>query len=101
MRGGYISRCDSRVVGEVIRDLGGGRLTKDTVIQTDVGVDMMFKPGERVNPEHSLCRIHARTEREADNAAERLRTAFEFSFKRPVIPPLIVEVIDSALAAGQ
>ena len=99
-RGGYISRCDSRVVGEVIRDLGGGRLAKDTVIQTDVGVDMMFKPGERVNPEHSLCRIHARTEREADTAAERLRTAFEFSFKRPVIPPLIVEVIDSALAAA-
>ena len=98
MRGGYIASCDSRVIGEVIRDLGGGRLTKDAMIQTDVGVDMMLKPGERVSPEHSLCRIHARTESEAGNAAERLRMAFEFSLKRPVIPPLIAEVIDSALA---
>jgi pyrimidine-nucleoside phosphorylase len=100
-QGGYISRCDSRVVGEVIRDLGGGRLTKDTVIQTDVGVDRMLKPGERVNPEHSLCRIHARTEAEAEAAANRLRSAFEITGKAPALPPLIAEVIDSALAAGR
>ena len=99
-RGGYISRCDSRVVGEVIRDLGGGRLTKDTVVQTDVGVDRMLRPGERVNPEHSLCRIHARTKAEAGAAADRLLSAFEITGKAPAIPPLIAEVIDSALAAA-
>ena len=100
LRGGYIANCDARVIGEVIRDLGGGRLTKDTVIQTDVGVDRMLKPGARVSPELSLCRIHARTGSEAGNASERLRTAFEISSTPPVIPPLIVEVIDSALAAA-
>jgi pyrimidine-nucleoside phosphorylase len=36
-RAGYISRCDARIIGEVIRDLGGGRLTKDSVINYDVG----------------------------------------------------------------
>jgi len=30
---GYISKCDARLIGEVIRDLGGGRLTKESVIK--------------------------------------------------------------------
>src|ERR1051325_3104471 len=31
-RTGFVSECDARIIGEVIRDLGGGRLTKDSVI---------------------------------------------------------------------
>ncbi len=45
---GYVSKCDARIIGEVIRDLGGGRLTKESVINDDVGVDQIAKPGERV-----------------------------------------------------
>ena len=100
-RSGFISRCDSRVIGEVIRDLGGGRLTKDTVIQTDVGLDRMLKPGEAVTTDQPLCRIHARNEGEARAAIERLITAFEITDTPPVIAPLIAEVIDSALAAAR
>jgi thymidine phosphorylase len=44
-RGGSISKCDARIVGEVIHDLGGGRLTKESVIDHDVGVDQLAKPG--------------------------------------------------------
>ncbi|HSY75147.1 MAG TPA: thymidine phosphorylase, partial [Dongiaceae bacterium] len=47
-RTGFVSRCDARIIGEVIRDLGGGRLTKDSVINFAVGVDKIVKPGERV-----------------------------------------------------
>ena len=100
-RSGYIARTDSRVIGEVIRDLGGGRLTKDTVIQTDVGVDQILKRGEAITKGQPLCRIHARNDGDARAALGRLITAFEISETPPEIAPLIAEVIDSALAAGR
>jgi thymidine phosphorylase len=45
-RGGYVTRCNARVIGEVIRDCGGGRLTKGSTINYAVGVDRMVKPGQ-------------------------------------------------------
>ena len=58
-KSGYISKCDARLIGEVIRDLGGGRLTKESGINYDVGIDQIAKPGERVEKSATLCRVHA------------------------------------------
>jgi thymidine phosphorylase len=92
-KAGYVSKCDARIIGEVIRDLGGGRLTKDSPINYDVGVDKMAKPGERVEKSGTLCRIHAADSHQAKMAVARLKTAFEISATRPAKPPLIVEII--------
>src|SRR5271154_1116507 len=92
-KSGYVSGCDARIIGEVIRDLGGGRLTKDSQINYDVGVDKMAKPGERVEKSATLCRVHAAASTEAKAAIVRLKTAFEISAKRPVKIPLVVETI--------
>jgi len=75
----------------VVRDLGGGRQTKDSEIQPDVGLDQLLKPGEAIDC--PLCRIHATTEADADLAAERLAGAFEISDERPNLEPLICEVL--------
>jgi len=90
---GYLSRCDARIIGEVIRDLGGGRLTKESAINYDVGVDQLVKPGEPVRKGSILARVHAADRRPADQAAERLKAAFEISSKQPAAPRLIVEII--------
>jgi pyrimidine-nucleoside phosphorylase len=90
---GYISKCDARIIGEVIRDIGGGRLTKDSVINFDVGVDQIAKPGERVEKSGTLCRIHAADSKQAKTAVARLKTAFAISAKCPVKTPLIIEII--------
>jgi pyrimidine-nucleoside phosphorylase len=82
-KSGYISKCDARVVGEVIRDLGGGRLTKDSAINYDVGVDRIAKPGERVEKAGAFCRVHAANAAQAGDAVARLKTAFEISARRP------------------
>ena len=92
-RTGYVSRCDARILGEVIRDLGGGRLTKESVINYDVGVDQIAKPGEAVKPGAILCRIHAADRAQANAAATRIKTAFNFSDTPPTIAPLICEVL--------
>jgi pyrimidine-nucleoside phosphorylase len=80
---GFVSGCDARLLGEVIRDLGGGRLTKESVIAYDVGVDRLAKPGEKVSPGSVLARIHAASFKEANAARERLRHAFVLSARRP------------------
>ena len=64
-KSGYVSKCDARIIGEVIRDLGGGRLTKESAINYDVGVDQIAKPGERVEKSGVLCRVHAASQPEA------------------------------------
>jgi len=89
----YISKCDARIIGEVIRDLGGGRLTKESSIHYDVGVDQIAKPGERVEKSASLCRVHAADRAQAEGTIMRLKTAFEISAKRPGKTPLVARVI--------
>ena len=90
---GYVSRCDARIVGEVVRDLGGGRLIKETAINPDVGLDALAKPGERVGRDSVLCRIHAANSDQASRAVARLAAAFDFSDESPKLSPLILEMI--------
>jgi pyrimidine-nucleoside phosphorylase len=92
-KSGYISKCDARVVGEVIRDIGGGRLTKESAINYDVGVDRIAKPGESVEKSGVLCRVHAANEAHAEVVAVRLKTAFEIFPRRPIAAKLVHEVI--------
>ena len=93
---GYVSKCDARVIGEVIRDLGGGRLTKESAINYDVGVDRIAKPGERAEKSGALCRVHAADSVQARTAIARLKTAFEVSARRPAPVPLITEIITAS-----
>ena len=92
-RAGFISRCDARVIGEVVRDLGGGRLTKESEINYDVGIDQLMKPGEAVSCGSVLARIHAADRRHVEAAAKRLETAFEISAKKPKATPLVLEIL--------
>jgi pyrimidine-nucleoside phosphorylase len=92
-KAGFIVKCDARIIGEVIRDIGGGRLTKESSINYDVGVDQLMKPGERVEKGGALCRIHAASEEQFKAAAERVKTAFEISAKQKKPAALVVEII--------
>jgi len=95
-RDGFVARCDAKLVGEVIRDLGAGRLTKESIINPDVGIDRLTKPGMAVRKGAILCRVHAADEAGAKQACSRLQTAFAFSDGPPGIPSLIRQVITPA-----
>lgn len=75
-KSGVVRQCDARVIGEVIRDLGGGRATREAAIDYRVGVDRMVKPGERVKRGSALCRVHAATEPAAHRALQQIKSAF-------------------------
>jgi thymidine phosphorylase len=92
-RSGFVTKCDARVIGEVIRELGGGRLTKESSINYDVGVDHLLKPGERVRSGDVLARIHASDRTAAQAARRRLTGAFAISGRPMRLSPLLLEVI--------
>jgi pyrimidine-nucleoside phosphorylase len=92
-KAGFISRCDARIIGEVIRDLGGGRLAKDSVINYDVGVDRLAKPGEKVAAGSVLGRIHAADTAKAGKAVARLQTAFSVQGRQLRQKPLVLQTL--------
>jgi pyrimidine-nucleoside phosphorylase len=92
---GFVARCDARILGEAVRDLGGGRFTKESGINYDVGVDAIAKPGEAIQTGGVLARIHAADRAQADGACGRLKTAFDISAQPPAPAPLIAEIISS------
>src|ERR1017187_10145760 len=92
---GFIAHCDARLIGETIRDLGGGRLTKGSAINYDGGVDGLARPVEKVEAGALLCRIHARNDAEAGAARIRLAKAFTISKRPPAPADLIAGIICS------
>jgi pyrimidine-nucleoside phosphorylase len=91
---GFISKCDARLIAEVIRDLGGGRLTKESSINFDVGIDQLAKPGEPIQVGATLCRIHAANAAQAAGARKRLEGAFQISPRRRKPALLVCDVIE-------
>ena len=73
---GFVTRCDARIIGELVRDLGGGRLKKDAAIQFEVGIDRLLKLGKAVTNGGVLGRIHARNYVEGAEMQARLAKAF-------------------------
>jgi pyrimidine-nucleoside phosphorylase len=94
-RSGYVRACDARLLGEVIRDLGAGRLRKDSNIDYEVGVDRLAKPGDAVRAGDVLARLHAATGEQASEAEDRVSAAFHISDDARAAGPIIMEVIAS------
>ena len=93
-KAGYVADCDARILGEVVRELGGGRLTKESVLNYDVGVDAIAKPGEQVRTGGILARIHAADMAQANKASAGLKAAFKISARPPAARPLIEDSIE-------
>ena len=91
---GFVTRCDARLIAELIRDLGGGRFTKESTINCDVGIDGLAQIGEQVRVGSVLARIHATDAAQSAAAVPRLLAAFEFSAEPPRRSPRIAAVID-------
>jgi len=90
---GFVHRADARTIGEVVRDLGGGRMTKEDTINSDVGVDQIAAVGTPIDFDSTLFRVHACTQGEALDAMRRLETAFQISSSPVPAVQRIVEVL--------
>lgn len=72
---GLVAKIDTRALGEIVVDLGGGRRRETDKVNPSVGLSEIAAIGEKVSPDMPLARIHAVREADADVAERALLNA--------------------------
>ena len=90
---GYVSRIICDEVGICSLMLGGGRETKESVIDLSVGLVLCKKVGDRVEAGEPLAMLHANDPEKAARAGERFLAACSISEMMPKKEPLIKAVL--------
>ena len=78
---GYIAKIETEEVGKISLLLGGGRETKDSVIDMTVGIVLNKKTGEYVSQGEKLAVIHANDETKLLEAKKRYLKSVHFTDK--------------------
>ncbi len=92
-RGGYVSAIDAEDIGKAVMMIGGGRTSKEDVIDHAVGIILEVKSGQKVDAGAVLCRLYHTTENNLDEAAELVEGAFRISASAPEQRDIILEVV--------
>ncbi len=90
---GYVNHMNAEGIGLVSLHLGGGRATKESVIDPAVGVVLEKKVGDAVRRGDPLAVIHAADLPSAQRAAEELRACYTINAQAPEAVPFIKGVI--------
>ncbi|MEM8865584.1 MAG: thymidine phosphorylase [Planctomycetota bacterium] len=89
---GFITAIDTEQIGWAVIALGGGRKQLTDKIDHSVGVEMLVKIGDAVEPGQPIVRMFAR-DNGADEAGQMIRSAIEIGEEAIEPLPLIVERI--------
>ena len=58
IKSGYINYINTELLGEIVKEIGGGRETKDDQIDYGVGIVLSKKVGDFVNKDEELLKIY-------------------------------------------
>lgn len=93
-KSGYVDRILAEEIGIACMTLGGGRETKESVIDLSVGILLEKKNGDRVETGDTLAVICGRDKEKMEAARARILGAYEFSdapkAKEPVVKQFIL-----------
>ena len=89
----YIEGLDARSFGDAACILGAGRVSTDTIIDPSVGIELLKKVGQAVQPNEAIVRIHYQGADALEAAESRLEKAIKLSSKKPVLSSLIIDRI--------
>ncbi len=90
---GYVAEVDALKCGRAIMALGGGRASVADTVDHAVGIADLIKIGEPVMPGIRLCTLHINDEIMGTRAEAIIREAIKFAPTRPVIEPLVQDLI--------
>ncbi|EDP65487.1 thymidine phosphorylase [alpha proteobacterium BAL199] len=88
---GTVTAIDTRALGLVVIELGGGRRRATDSIDYTVGLDAVAGIGEIVDSDRPIARVHARTDDDAERAAEAVRRAVTIGDTPPSPGPSVIE----------
>lgn len=90
---GYVSHIACEEVGICSLLLGGGRETKDSVIDLSAGIVLEKKTGDYVKKGDTVAVLHANDDKKLKEALKRLKKAYTFSDKMPEVGALIRGIV--------
>lgn len=90
---GYVKAIQAETVGKACLVLGGGRRTKEDVINSSVGLFLNKKKGEKVKAGETVVTIYADSEAKAKEALALLDDAYEFIAEEIVIDGDIIKYV--------
>jgi thymidine phosphorylase len=90
---GYISAINTRDIGLVVVELGGGRMRADQSIDYSVGLTEFAELGQKVSKGDTLCVIHSKSTDDAGKVTDQLTNSFHLSSEAVALSPLIVETV--------
>lgn len=90
---GYVTRMQCEEIGICSLMLGGGRETKDSVIDLAVGIVLKKKAGEQVRKGEPLAVLYANDEKKAALAQERFLQAVSIGQTMPERKPFIRGIV--------
>lgn len=93
---GTVRSIETRELGLVVVELGGGRSRAEDSIDHAVGLSAIVSPGMAVEAGDPLCLVHARSEDEWDRAVARVRAAVEVGEGGSAPGPVVQERVGGA-----
>ena len=84
---------DARSFGDAACILGAGRVSTDSIIDPSVGIELLKKVGQAVQPNEAIARIHYQGLDQLEAAEARLEKAIKLSLKKPIVSSLIIDRI--------
>jgi thymidine phosphorylase len=90
---GYLSSIDTRTIGLVIVELGGGRIRADQCIDHSVGLTEIVEIGQKIQKGDTLCFIHSKSEEEVLAVRNKLISSFHITNDVPKKSSSVIEII--------
>lgn len=89
----YLASCDNQEIGMVSLILGGGRETKDSVIDLTVGIQLGKHLGDCIQKDDCVAILYGNDKQRLTNAKERFLNAYTLSANKIDKNPVVYEVI--------
>lgn len=90
---GQVRAIDGQALGLAVVGLGGGRQREGDRVNPAVGLSDLAGIGQLIAAGEPLCRVHAATEAQADEAMARVQAAYALGAGPVAEPPLILQRI--------
>ncbi len=78
-RSGYVEKIHTGDIGEVALILGGGRTTKESIIDLSVGIILHKKVGDKVEKGETIATLYANDPDRLSEAKDRLLSAYDIT----------------------
>lgn len=92
---GYVDGIDALAIGNACMLLGGGRVTKDSVIDLSVGIRLLAKTGAAVDKGDSLAVIYGNDLDKCRQAQDIVQSAYHIGQRQVTPVPTVYQVIEA------